>query len=61
MNNIFGSSKVQIIGYENIKEDDDDKYDPVCQCNLCYSIRNFSLFLSHRLKYRYDVKHYNLK
>ena len=61
INNIIGSMRVQIIGYEDIKDDDDDKYDPICQCNLCFSFRNFMLFLTHRLKYRYVVNDYDLK
>jgi hypothetical protein len=61
INNVIGSSRVQIVGYENIEEVDEDKYDPRCQCNLCYGFRNFMLFLTHRLKYRYVVKDYDLK
>lgn len=51
INNIIGPKRVYIIGYEDINEIDDDKYDPICQCNLCWGVRNFILFSTHRLKF----------
>jgi hypothetical protein len=41
---------IETIFFENKK--DDDKFEPLCECNLCYIFRNITLFLTQPLKYK---------
>jgi len=48
INNTIGSMNIETIYFENKK--DDDKFEPLCECNLCYIFRNVVLFLTYPLK-----------
>jgi hypothetical protein len=48
INNTIGSMNIETIFFENKK--DDNKFEPLCECNLCYIFRNITLFLTQPLK-----------
>jgi hypothetical protein len=49
INNTIVSMNIKTIFFENKK--DDDNFEPLCECNLCYIFRNVALFLTQPLKY----------
>jgi len=45
---LIGFTRMYSIEFEYIE--DDNEYEEICYCNLCYTVRNIILFATRRLK-----------